>query len=324
MFGGSENGDPHKIQGFVDEARQMTTVEFKDWLAHPWAITMGAAAHSQFFTPLFLFLLPLLFLLGPAGPAAQACWLYFLAVWLFWSATTTQVRLLMPAYPAAAIVIAAALDGPSRRALKNVLALAVLLAAALGLYWAAWLYYSQGLWQPLTGATTRREYLSKTQAAYAYSHYPAIEFVNEKLPHNAKTLIVGDARSYYLRKDFVVSSVFDTTPVVQWATASKDGDELYALMKTQGITHLLLNASEAIRLGRDYRIFPWDARARGVFNNFWNRHLKEVFAQDEMRDGRILNRVAVYELVPTLPPGASPPVNLMEEVVRKNTDAATR
>ena len=320
VFGTPETADAGKIQLFMSESRQLGTPGVLAWLSRPWNITMGDIVNSQLFSPLFLFLLPLLFLLGPAGSAAQAFWLYFLVVWLSWSWTSTQVRFLMPAYPAAALVIAAALEGRTFAALKRILSVIVLLAAVLGLYWGGWLYYSQGLWQPLTGVTTRREYLSRTQPAYAYSAYAAIEFVNDKLPPHAKTLVVGDARSFYFRKDFVASSVFDKTPAVEWATASKDGDELYARMKTEGITHLLLNSSEAIRLGRSYRIFYWDERARMVFNDFWSHHLKEVFTHDETNDGRLLNRVAVYELIPGRPAGTPPPINLMEEVVKKNID----
>lgn len=320
VFGTPESADPGKIQTFINENHQQDALEVKDWLTRPWKITMGDVVNSQFFSPLFLFLLPLLFLLGPPGAASQAFWLYFLTIWLMWSSSSTLVRFLMPAYPAAALLMAAALEGRTHAALKRILSVTVLLACALGLYWAGWVYYSQGLWQPLTGLMTGREYLSRTQTAYAYSHYTAIEFINDKLPPQAKTLIVGDARSYYFRKDFIVSSVFDKTPAVEWAAASRDGDELYARMKSEGITHLLLNTSEAIRLGRSYGIFYWDERSRRVFNDFWNRHLQEVFTHDEAPDGRLLNRVAVYELVPSRPPGTSPPFNLMEEVVRKNID----
>jgi len=318
VFGTPANADVQKIRIFIGENHQLGAGGLKDWLTLPWNITMGDVVNSQFFSPLFIFLLPLLFFLIPVVPAAQAFWLYFLTFWLLWSFSTTLVRFLMPAYPAAALLMAGALEGKTFTALKRILACIILLSCGLGLYWAGQYYYSQGLWRPLTGLTTKREYLSQTQPAYAYSNYPAIEFVNNSLPAQAKTLIVGDARSFYLKKDFIVSSVFDKTPVVEWATASRSGDELYARIKAEGVTHLLLNASEAIRLGRDYHIFYWEASGRAVFNDFWNRHLQEVFTHDETDDGRLLNRVAVYELVPARPPGTSPPFNLMEEVVQKN------
>jgi hypothetical protein len=323
VFGVPENMGLQRVMSFLADSRQMAALELRAWLAHPWMITMGEALNSQFFTPLFLFLLPLVFLLGPAAPTAQAGWIYFLTVWLLWSSSSTIVRYLMPAYPAAGLVIAAALEGRTLPVLKRWVFVAVLLAAALGLYWAGWVYYSQGLWRPLTGVTTKQAYLAKTQPVYAYSPYAAIEFINNRLPARAKTLFVGEARSYYLRKDFVSSSVYDKTPLVEWAMTAKSGDALFTKLRAEGITHLLLNASEAIRLGQSYRIFYWDDRAREVFNDFWNHHLTEVSSQDETKDGRLLNRVAVYELVFERRSGTLPPLNLMEEVVRKNIEAAT-
>ncbi len=102
------------------------------------------------------------------------------------------------------------------------------------------------------------------------------------------------------------------------AAQTLTGDELYARLKADGVTHILVNAGEAVRLGRDYGMFYWDARARGVFNAFWNAHLKEVFAREEQREGRFFNRVAVYELAPAFPSRIPPPPNMMEELVMKS------
>ncbi|HAH31806.1 MAG TPA: hypothetical protein DCL44_05780 [Elusimicrobia bacterium] len=316
VFGLPQKVEALKIQGFINEARHMGALELRSWLIHPWKITMGEMGDSQYFTPIFLFMLPLLFLLGPAAPAARPFWLYFLAFWLLWSLVSTMGRFLMPAYPAAALLIAAAIKGRKFAALKKILSCAVLFICAMGLYWEGIIFYSQERWRPLLGLETKREYLS-SQSALPYA---AVEFINDGLTPEAKTLIVGDSRSFYFKKDFIASSVFDKTPVVEWSAASKTGEELYARMKSEGVTHILLNTAEAIRLGRTYGMFYWDSRARDVFNVFWNAHLKEVFARDQMRDGSLLNRVAVYEVVPSRPGKIPPPVNLMEELVMKNID----
>lgn len=319
VFGLPATADAHKIQGFMAETRQMGSVELKAWLLHPWKITMGEIGNSQYFTPLFLALLPLLFLLPPAAGTVPL-WIYFISGWLLWSFASTMVRFLMPAYPAAALLIAASLEGRGHRALRRTLSYAALASCALGLYWAGLIFYSQGRWRPVCGLVSRRDYLADTQPTYPYSHYAAIEFINEKLPPGAKTLIIGDGRSFYFRKDFVVSSVFDKTPVVEYAAASADGEELYARLRAAGITHLLVNIAEGIKLGQGYGMFYWDARARGVFDQFWARHAREVFARDEAQGGRFLNRVLVYEIAEKLPPGTSPAFNAVKEIIMKNID----
>ena len=231
-----------------------------------------------------------------------------------------MVRFLMPAYPAAALLIAAALEGKGQRALRRALSYVTLASCALGLYWAGLIFYSQGRWKPVLGLVSRTDYLSNTQPTYPYSHYAAIEFINQKLPAGAKTLIIGDGRSFYFKKDFVVSSVFDKTPIVEYAAASRGGEELYARLRAEGITHLLINAAEAIKL-QGYGVLYWDARARGVFDEFWASHAVEVFGRDETQGGRFLNRVAVYEIAQKLPRGTPPAFNVMKEVIMRNIEA---
>jgi arabinogalactan endo-1,4-beta-galactosidase len=124
-----------------------------------------------------------------------------------------------------------------------------------------------------------------------------------------------------MKKDFVVSSVFDRTPIVEYAAASKDGEELYARLRADGITHLLVNAAEGIKLGKSYGMFYWDARARGVFDAFWDRHVVQVYAADETQGGRAFNRLAVYELADKLPAGTPPAFNIMREIIMRNVDA---
>ena len=64
--------------------------------------------------------------------------------------------------------------------------------------------------------------------------------------------------------------------MVEYAAAAKDGGDLYARLRADGVTHLLVNTADAIRLGREYRMFYWDARARGVFDEFWAGHARSV------------------------------------------------
>ncbi len=317
---GLSGADPVKLHGFMVETRQMGALDPKQWLLHPWNVTMGLLPNSQYFTPLFLALLPLLFLLRPA--ATPPFWLFFLSGWLLWSFASTMARFLMPAYAAAGLLIAAGLEGRDHPLLRKALGYVTLAACALGLYWSGLILYSQGRWRPVFGLVEKEAYLSDTQPTYPYSHYTAIKFVNEKLPPAAKVLIVGDGRSFYLRKDFVVGSVFDKTPIVEYSAAARDGADLYARLRADGVTHLLVNAAEGIKLGQSYNMFYWDDKARAVFDSFWDAHVREVFGRDEVKGGSFLNRVAVFELVPRREKGERPPFNLLRDVVMRNLKPA--
>ncbi|MBI4351262.1 MAG: phospholipid carrier-dependent glycosyltransferase [Elusimicrobia bacterium] len=321
IFGAGQGSDPRKLKEFIGHAAQIGPLKPLSWLLTHWRVTMGQVPNSEYFSPLFLLLLPGAFLLsGPAGAALSGLWLFFLTVWGGWSVSSTMVRFLMPAYPAAGLIMAAYLFSPGHRMLKGALRAAALLVCFTGLYWAVLIFYSQGRWRPLTGAVPAEDYLSHTQPSYPYSGYSGLKFMNEKTGPGAKVLLIGDERSFYLKKDFIVSSVYDRTAVVEYAAASKDGEDLYARLRADGVTHLFLNAAEAIRLGGNYRIFYWDERARGVFYSFWERHVKEVFSFEEAQNGQVINRVSVYELADKLPAGVPPPFNMMKEVIMKNLD----
>lgn len=316
LFGAGATADPQKLTEFAGQAAQMGPLSLKSWLLTQWKVTMGRVPNSEYFTPLFLALLPTAFLLAaPAGPALAGLWIFFLVSWLGWCGTSTMVRFLMPAYPAAGLALAAYLFSPGHKELKAVLKAAALAVCLAGLYVAALIFYSQGRWRPVAGAVPAEEYLAHTQPTYPYSCYAAIKYINEKTAPGSRTLMIGDEKSFYFKKDFVVSSVYDRTAIVEYAAASKDGEDLYARLKADGVTHLLLNTADAVRLGRDYRMFYWDARARGVFDAFWDRHARSVFAFDEAQGGRVFNRVEVYELVDRLPPGVTPAFNAVRDIV---------
>jgi 4-amino-4-deoxy-L-arabinose transferase-like glycosyltransferase len=322
LFGAGATADPQKLSEFAVHAAQIGPFSPKGWLLTHWKVTMGQVPNSEYFTPLFLALLPVLFLLSaPAGPALAGLWIFFLAWWLGWSVSSTMVRFLMPAYPAAGLLIAGCLFSPGHRALKLALR-AVVLGVCLGsLYISALLFYTQGRWRPVAGAIPAEEYLAHTQPTYPYSCYAAIKFINEQTGPGSKTLMIGDEKSFYFKKDFIVSSVYDRTAAAEYAAAAKDGADLYARLRGDGVTHLLVNTADAIRLGREYRMFYWDARARAAFDEFWGAHARSVFAFEDAQNGRVFNRVEVYELLDRLPPGTPPAFNPVKEIIMKSLEA---
>lgn len=320
LFGTGPLSDPQKLKDFASHASQLGPFKLGERLLIPWKASMGLVGNSEYFGPLFILLLPGAFLLGAPGAPAGALWIFFLAAFGGWSVTSSMVRFLMPAYPAAGLLMAAYLFSPGHKALKMLLKAAALAVCLTGVYWSAVVFYQQERWKPLTGAAAKDDYLSRTQPMYPYSAYAAIKFVNEKLGPEAKVLFLGDERSFYMKKDFLVSSVYDRCAAVEYAAAAKDGNDLYARLKADGFTHILLNTAEAIRLGRDYRMLSWDARTKKVFYDFWDSHAKEVFVFDEERDGKFFNRVAVYELA-RRPAGLPPsPVNMIRDIIVRNIE----
>lgn len=321
LFGVDHYSDPQKLKDFIRHAAQMGPLTLKNWLLAPWKATMGQLPNSEFFTPLFLALLPVLFLAGlPVSPVLPGLWIFFLVIWGGWSVSSTMVRFLMPAYPAAGLLIAAYLFSDGHKLLKRALRLLVVAVCLGGIFWAANIFYSQGRWRPLTGAISTDDYLSHTQASYPYACYAALKFINENTGPDARVLMIGDEKSFYLKKDLIVSSVYDKTAIVEYASAAAGGEELFSRLKKEGVTHLMVNMADAIRLGRDYRMFYWDEKARKAFYDMWDRHVVQVYAFDDSQGGQVINRIGVFKLVEKLPEGKPPAFNVMKEIIMKNIE----
>jgi len=173
------------------------------------------------------------------------------------------------------------------------------------------------------GAESREEFLVRTRPGGTgwppCSSRPAYDFINSELPRGARVLVLGDARTFGLERPYLASSVFDLNPVVELSSASRSGGELYSRLRAAGVTHIVLNVAEAIRLGRGYRTFYWDAAARRVFYEFWDRHLVELRGWNETADGRFLNRVVLYELAGA-DPARRPPANLVRDAVMRGIE----
>ena len=138
-------------------------------------------------------------------------------------------------------------------------------------------------------------YLKKTRPLSSYSNYAAVEYINSFLPESARVLVLGDSAGFRLKRDYIISSVFDRNPAVEWAMLSADAEELRKRMTEAGVTHVMINYGEAAR-NSAYRIFYWDERGAAVFADFTSKYLKEVFSHTEKRGDSPVNRVAVYEI----------------------------
>ncbi|MBI4656087.1 MAG: glycosyltransferase family 39 protein [Elusimicrobia bacterium] len=315
IFGLGEHSSFERIQVFLNDAKQMN-LTLKSWIETPWMITMGKIAYSEFFTPIFIFFLPIAFLLGRGNLHIKVIFAYFIGIWLTWSVSSTVIRFMMPAYAAGGLIISYYLFSWGHNFLKKILLWLVTASCLSGLYGAASIWYIQRKWEPVLGQIPKHEYLSKTKSSYPYSHYAGIKFINENLPPDAKVMIIGDGRTYYMERKFVASTVFDLTPMVEYSKKSGDAEGLYRKLKSEGITHILLNAGEALRLQEQYNIFYFDEKSFAVFNEFWDRRVSEAFSFDETQAGHFINRIVVYLISPEAKQG-KPAFNYIKEFVLK-------
>lgn len=128
----------------------------------------------------------------------------------------------------------------------------------------------------ILGIETPDEYLSTQRPSYPNPYYPAVKWINNNLSQNTKILILGDTRSAFLKRNFVVNGPGELSPIVELCSKSKDCDQLYEKLKQEGITHILLNVPEARRLA-GYKLFYFEPKDFKIFIDFWNKYIKEIY-----------------------------------------------
>jgi hypothetical protein len=120
-----------------------------------------------------------------------------------------------------------------------------------------------------------------------FPSYPAIAYVDKNTPEDANILLVGEARSYYLKRPYYVSSGIDYSMLKKYLSAGPQFPDFIAALKQDKIRYIIYNAKEFNRLLGGYRCLTPEEAARS--RDYLNR-LKPVFKD---RNGELY----VFEII---------------------------
>lgn len=249
------------------------------YLTYPWTKTMQELSSFNFIGPMVLAGLPLLLFL-PWNKKKDVLFLTFLtgAFFAFALQFAGDVRYLMSGFFLLAVLFAGGLTVVGE--LKPVVGLLVRGAIfILALYHTNWIFTCfQGLYRPapvLLGNQSRQDYSATMHDGLNLCPWNVMDAELRALPEPCRIYILGNEQVFGFPKRFVYSAVQDYTPLVIWANESQDSAALYEKIKSEGITHILFNAPEAVRL-RGYDLFPWRNSGLKNFYQFANEHLNTV------------------------------------------------
>ena len=208
---------------------------------------------------------------------AGHCLLLFL-LWFFF--TQHNARFLEPGVTALAalggIGLASALRFRQSAGLRGVTLAVLLLSPNVWVNCAYW----AGSFGSAAGVESQDEFFRRNEVA----GYFAMQFLNDEknLPAGSKVLFLGEARTFYCRRDFVAATVFDTNPLGEIVAQSKTPDDILSALRQQGITHLYMDTGELMRLQESYR-YPYQGSTHiGMLEGFdWA--LFGRFAQGRLR-----------------------------------------
>lgn len=214
-----------------------------DLLRLPYDLSFFNHGFGGLVGPFFLIFLPFL-LLGPVADKRWLAWaLLFLAVAPFF---TSCLRYAFAAFVVLAIFAVRAWEAAGGRLLRALFALVVAVNFLLGFAMLEKFYQAHALWG---GGSSLREYRDRLVPAY-----PAVAFLNAHAPAGARVLLIGEARGYYLKRPFVISSAYDRPLVRRYLGATRDAGSFVAAVRADGFSFLLVNFSEVERLQAAYSL----------------------------------------------------------------------
>lgn len=110
---------------------------------------------------------------------------------------------------------------------------------------------------------------------------PATNFISERLPSDARVLMVAEARSFGLERQIVVEDPYRTPLLVEMAEAASSADDLARSLRRLGVTHLLVNEREMERMARVRQVgdywAPASDRSRRLIRSFLETQVTRVF-----------------------------------------------
>ena len=214
-----------------------------DFLKLPYNLSFFAYGYGGLVGPFFLVFLPFL-LLRPFGQKKWLLWaLLLLAVAPF---LTGSIRFVYAAFVLLAIFSLRAYEAAGGRVLKTVFFLLIVMNFVMGVALLEKFYLGHTLW---SGTLSSRQYKE-----HFFPAYPVFAYINANAPAQAKVLLAGEARNYYLKRPYRVSSAMDYCLLKKYLPRSRTSGEFVAAMRKDGFRYLVVNWAELQRLQEDYAI----------------------------------------------------------------------
>ncbi len=253
-----------------------------------WRLTMPDLGDNQMIGPLVLAFLPGPFLFKLKESQKFLLWVIVVSFVLGFS-FSHMLRFSMPSFILALILFSAVFlskEAPWTLQWSWKISVWVFAVFFLGFYALISGQYYQG-WNYWTGQESREAFLIRQ---ISKSYEPLVNWTDQHLPADARLLIVGDARGLYYPRSFYANSVFDEPFLVQAVRREKDVAGILKRLHENGITHIVINGSEGLRLSHEYRQYDlkpeeWTRLnllvAQGLKPLYW-KNFQAVYAVKEM------------------------------------------
>ncbi|MCX5782198.1 MAG: glycosyltransferase family 39 protein [Elusimicrobia bacterium] len=262
---------------FLDPPRP--EFNFLNYFLFLWPLTMGKLQQETVLGPVFLVFAVFLFMYRKIDLEIKILFGYLFISFIFWVLLGRfYLRYFIPTLPVVSVIFAYYIaNHKNAKFAKNGIYVLLIIITLGNISFSNYLLWAtQDPLRYLIGQQSKKEYLSTQRTSYPCPYYQTLEYANRKLNPKAKLLFLGETRGLYCERQFITSGAGDFNPMVEWVSQCKNGKDLYDKIISNGITHILLNVPETMRL-KNYETFYWDAKSFTVFCEFWSKYVKEIY-----------------------------------------------
>jgi hypothetical protein len=214
-----------------------------DLVRLPYSLSFFNHGYGGLVGPLFLVFLPLL-LLGTVRGKRWLVWALLVlaaAPWL-----TASLRFVYVVFVVLTVFAIRAYEAAAGRLLKAVFYVVIAMNFVMGFAMLEKFYQAHTL---LGGTYSLEQYRE-----HFFPAYPAFAYLNRQAPPGAKVLIAGEARNFYLRRPYQLSTALDYCILKKYLLGSGDAGAFVAAMKKDGFSYLVVSFGELDRLQKGYAI----------------------------------------------------------------------
>ncbi len=260
----SDHWDGGRFRLMQEDVGVMTRTP-ADALRLPYDLSFFNHGYGGLVGPLFLVFLPFL-LLGPVRDRKWLAWALLILACAPW--LTASLRFVYIAFVVLAIFAVRACEAGGGKTARAVFGLLVVLNFTMGFAMMEKFYPAHAL---LGGAYSPEEYRERSFPAY-----PLFVHINRHTPPESKILLVGEARNFYLKRPYQLSSALDHCVVKRYLLRSRSAYEFIAAIRQDGFSYLAVSFGELERLQEHYAILTAEEKERLLF---YLRNLAPVFHQ---------------------------------------------
>jgi len=211
----------------------------KGLLQAPYLFSFKAQGAGGMVGPIFLIFLPFL-LLGKIEKEKRI-FLYFpLCLILISSFFGNAFRYIYIVFILLAMIVASIYEKQNQQLLKFIFSAVILINFATGFF------ILEGIYE------AKQIYFEKMSIEkYTATHFPmyhVYQILNTQSNPEARILVAGETRGYYLKRSYMIASAHDYSILKKYVNSATNAKNFFSAIKADGFNYLVFNLAEFIRL----------------------------------------------------------------------------